>query len=282
MKKRYGLNLQKEFFDKLDTDWELGGISDLKPCVAEIPEPVRNLYLPKGELQNIGEEKMDCASRSVTNILEAKLTYLYRNNLLPKEHNDFLMSNGYVNLFNNAVELSDAYTAILSGTTRSGNSLKAPCDSVHRDGFIPKSLLPQGSTWDEHHDPQRITPAMKRLGKKAAELFTVNYERVFQKDYVEVLKRDMLDVGAFAWPDPENGEYPRIQAPFNHAFILFQTPPYYAFDNYYDVVDNDFIKKLRPDYLFMDYAYRIYISTLAAPRFSLWGMIRYWFSEIFK
>lgn len=271
MEKNYGLNWELELAQRKPEDWEykLGG--DVK-CIAEIPPKEREKFLPKGELQNIGSEKMDCASRSPLNIIETKLNYLLTNHLLPDGHINWLIQNGYYS--ESGVELSDAYIAIKSGTTRSGNSLIAPLDAIHRWGVIPKKLLPQANTFEEHHDPKRITVAMEKLGKEFLKRISINYERVYEAQFGEFLERDVLDVGAYAWPTPVNGIYPRIEAQPNHAFMLFNPPKYMAFDNYIDSVDGDFIKRLAPDYDFLGAGYRVILG-IAKP----WSFIE-WLKSI--
>ena len=74
--KNHGLNWAKELSEQSSEDWKLGGTG--LTCMAEIPEEEREKYLPKGELQNIGEEKMDCVSRGIMNVLEMKFNYLLR------------------------------------------------------------------------------------------------------------------------------------------------------------------------------------------------------------
>lgn len=254
--RNYGLDWAKQEADrKPDQDWKLGASSP--KCIAEIPAGQRGQYMPAGERQNIGEEKMDCASRDFANICEAKFNYLVRNNLIPESHEIWLAENGYFT--ETGIEFSDAYIAILSGTTRSGNSLVAPIDAGRHFGLIPKTMLPQGNTFDEHHDPKRITQQIKDLGEEFLRRFGINREEVSENQFSNFLERDMLAVGGFAWPQPVNGEYPRVSYQPNHAFVIFEKPDYLAFDNY-EEAENDFIKKLAPDYDFLGYGYRIILS----------------------
>lgn len=171
------------------------------------------------------------------------------------------------------VLFSDRMTAVLSGTSRQGNSLLAPIKAVHESGLIPKSMLPTTSemTWDEYHDPEAITPKMIGLGKEFTERFKINYERVDEIFFKELLKDDMLNVAGYAWPQPVNGEYPRTENYPNHSFMIYKNPAYYVFDHYYDNGQmGDFIKKLADDYDLMDYAYRIFISSEGQPKKTNW------------
>ena len=261
--KNTGLNLQLEQEHRKETDWEHGigtdkqllGASQITRCIAEILPEARRQYLPAGELQNIGQEKMDCASRSIINILETKFNFLLQNNLLPERQYNFLQEY----LTPNGIEFSDAAIAIWSGTTREGNSLIAPCEAVHKHGLVPKKLLPQLDTFEAHHDPKRITPEIERIAKEFNSLFSINYIRVLEKDFKAVREWEMLDGGGFAWPQPTNGFYPRVEYDFNHAFMQIKND-IEAFDNYFDSVDGDYIKQLAPDYKLVDYAYRLVIT----------------------
>lgn len=95
-KTNYGLDWKRELVEQSDEDYELGGIGPTLTCIAEIPEKERNNYLPRGERQNIGEEKSDCSSRSVNNIIEYKLTFLLRKDKLSLNDVEWLYNNGYI------------------------------------------------------------------------------------------------------------------------------------------------------------------------------------------
>src|SRR3990167_5196160 len=133
-----GMNWKKELAEQSSEDWLLGGTG--LACIAEIPEEERELYLPKGERQNIGEEKMDCASRAPLNMLEAKFNWLIKNKKLSLGNEMWLRVNGYLD---DGIRFSDRFVAINSGTTREGNSLKAPLDAIRKQGLIPKATFPQ-------------------------------------------------------------------------------------------------------------------------------------------
>lgn len=257
----YGLNLEREARERKPEDWLLGAAPT---CVALVPMAEREKCLPAGEVQKGREDFMDCASRAPLNILETKLNWLLRNGSLPPTHKEFLTKNGYIT--KDGVRLSDAFTAIKSGTTRQGNSLISPLHSIHKHGFIPKKMLPaeKWMTFDEYHNPKRITDAMTRLGLESLTYFTVNYERVYEEQFKTLLEEDMLDVGGFAWMNPVDGEYRRTDFAPNHAFVAFNLPAYSIFDNY--IAQNSFIKKLASDYDLLDYGYRLIISLKPYPK----------------
>ncbi len=250
-------DVARELAEQSPDDYQFGAVP--APNLYSLPEAFRNGHLPPGELQFAVEDFQDCASRSPDNAFEAYFTYAYHEKLLKPENVKWLEANGYVQGFN--VTFSDRFTAILSGTTRQGNSLKAPLDCIHRYGLIPKMMLPkpEGATWDEYHNPSKITEEMRALGREFAARFSLNYDKVYAADFPKALENDILCVAGFAWPSPVNGEYGPSNNPPNHAFMLYKNQ-YYAFDNYIDETDGDFIKKLAPNFVFFDYGYRAYVS----------------------
>lgn len=252
-----GIDLTREAAERSADDWRFGGLS--QPCIASVPLNQRKVYLPLGEVQKGKDDMMDCASRGPVNILSAKFTYAYNHGLFSTEGNNWLLDNGYVS--GGLIDFSDAFVAINSGTTRQGNSLKGPLQAIHSQGLIPKYMLPlkPDMTFDEYHNPARITSKMRDRGKEFAARFKINYEQVDETFFPEALKDDFLNVALYAWPEPKGGIYPRVNTQHNHVVALFE-PRYFAFDNYIDPVDGDYIKHLAPDYNYFDYGYRVFIS----------------------
>lgn len=252
-----GLDLNKEIDNQLDSDWIFGAASS--PCLAIIPSDLRVAYLPDGELQFGVEDLMDCVTRAYLNVLEAKFNWLYANNEL--KNRKWLEDNGYV--YGGRITFSDRFIAIKSGTSRSGNSLKEPADTIHRYGLIPKQMFPKspGTTFDQYHDPSKITQEMEALGREFAARFSINYERVLEADFKKASEDDFIVCGLYAWPPIVEGEYPRIDNTPNHSVAVIR-PEYFIFDNY---IDDDYIKKLSPNYDFWQYGYRIFISRETTP-----------------
>jgi hypothetical protein len=254
-----GLNLELEKQHQDGTEWQFGAVS--QPGLATISEIEREDYLPTGELQKGVEDFQDCVTRGFLNSLETQFNWLYRNDKLKPENKKWLETKGYVK--DNQVSFSDRYIAVLSGTTRTGNSLKAPVDAIRKQGVIPKSLLPKelNMTWDTYHDPSKITDELKQLGQDFLKRFSINYEQVPTVLMSESVKDDLVVVAGYAWPTPEGGVYPNHpELPFNHCWMNFKNK-YYAFDNYPEFgTEDDWIKQLAPDYTFYDYGYRVFVS----------------------
>ena len=251
-----GFNLAIERAAQDGTEYQVG--AGEIPCIAEVPLADRQTCLPLGEEQFGVEDFMDCATRGPVNGFEEKFTYLLWNKKLTPDNENWLLTNGYI--VGNRVELSDRFNAILSSTTRSGNSLKGPIDSCRNDGMIPKSMLPKGKdmTWEQYHNRNDTTQKMIDLGQEFRRRFLLNYQQVPRSQFDQYLERDGLCTAGFAWPAPVAGEYGPSDALPNHAFWTFKNQ-YYAFDNYRDSVDGDYIKKLTPTYKFLDYGYRLII-----------------------
>ena len=260
--KNHGLDLAREETELRGDEHVFGASSTV--CLFSVPEKDREFYLPIGELQNIGEEKSGCVSRAYVNILETKFNYALAKGLIKPENKKWLEDNGY--LENGKITFSDAFIEILSNTTKAGNSMKAPVDTIYRNGLVPKKMLPQLESFEGHYNPARITHEHKVLGQEFLKRFKLNYEQVFTADMASLLKHDSAAAAVYAWPFPENGEYPRKpEFPFNHCVMAYALPKTYIFDNYIDSSDGDFIKKLKEDYDFYDYAYRVYVSAQNVP-----------------
>ena len=258
---KYGLDLEKELSAQSEEDWVFGAV-DI-PDIASIPELERDRYLPAGEVQRSNVEDMfDCATRVFINILETKLNWLLKNNKISKDNLDWLKDKGYIT--DRGFEIADAFNAILSGTTRVGNSLRAPLDSIRKDGVVPKKLLPlkKDMRWEDYHNPSRITDDLRQMGQEFLQRFKLNYQKVLETDYAELVEKDLLAVAGYAWPSVIEGVYQRVEYDPNHAFVIFKRL-YSAFDNYIDSIGNDFIKVLAPDFNFLDYGYRITINSEA-------------------
>jgi len=262
-----GFNPELELAILDGSEWKFGALSPT--CIAEIPISLRDQYLPQGEIQKGAEDFLDCATRAPINILEAKFNYLYATRKLSDNNRTWLENKGYVGP-EGRITFSDRFIAVLSETSRAGNSLKAPLDTIRTKGLIPKKMLPREATmtFDDYHDRIKITQEMLYLGQAFAQRFSIAYDQVRDEQFSEVLSDDMVDVAGYGWPAPRNGEYPRTDRLFNHAFVLFKNPKYNAFDNYLDwdvtntyQVTDDFTKKLAPDYEFWQYGYRVIVAS---------------------
>lgn len=259
-----GFDYQRELAEQSAEDYKFGAITEAKPCITNIALSVRGFYLPVGEVQKGKEDFVDCATRAVNNILETKFNWLLRNEKLKNEA--WLKEKGYI--VNDYIEFSDRFVAINSGTTRQGNSLKAPIDAIRKQGLIPKAMLPANSDmrWADYHNANDITDEMRKLGEEFANLYPIEYDYVEYNDIAKALEKNCIDTAGYAWPLPINGIYPKTDLPFTHAFMVWK-PQYFVFDNYRDsdsIADGEWIKQLAPDYP-MYRGYRINITAEYTP-----------------
>ena len=256
-------DIDRERAEQTPEDWQFG--SESQPGRISIPLAEREQWLPKGEVQRGVEDFSSCASISPTNHLEALFTYGFQKKIIDEDNRKWLEDKGYLNA-DGKITFSDRFTAVLSGTTRTGNSLKAPLESIRKNGLIPKRMLPAdpSMTWDTYHDASKITKEMRDLGIEFTRRFVINYEQVNRLHFAEALKEDMVGVAGHAWPTKTGGVYPKTDNPLNHAFILFNLPKYQAYDSYEESVA-DFTKNLAPDYTFFETGYRVYISKINGP-----------------
>lgn len=257
MNKFYGFNPRLEIEHSSSNDW-FKGITSIE-CITDIKPEDREKYLPAGEIQNMGSEKNDCVTRAVLNLLETKFNWLLATGNLTIDNQSWLLEKGYIQ--DNKVVFSDRWLAIKSGTSvKEGNSMKAVVDTAHNFGLIPKSIFPQVNNANEYYDATKITQEMEEIAAEFLVRFPINYEKVWQIHSEETLKEDMTITAGYAWSYPVDGVYPAEPTyPLNHCFMKI-IPKWEIFDNYIDRVDGDFIKKLAPDYRFMQYEYRIAIT----------------------
>jgi hypothetical protein len=139
-------------------------------------------YNPTGEKQYVRAkfDTMSCTTFSILNSIEMQMVYLIKEKKLTKQQSDFLIKNKYFD-DKGVVNFSEAFIAILSGTTKQGNSFQKVADTVRHFGLIPQNVLPFGDakTWEEWHDQNRISADMIALGAEFLKHFSVGYEWVF-------------------------------------------------------------------------------------------------------
>ena len=257
-----GIDWTKEEKDVSSTDWVFGGV--YADELIEIFDPED--YLPKGESQALGQDKMDCVTRAYINKMESFQTYEYRNQRMSPGNRKWVEDAGFI-VWEKGMpyfRISNKFTAIKSGTTRNGNSLIKPADSIYRDGVVSKVMLTEDKpeTWEEYHNKKQITQEMIDIGKEYTRRFPTNYEKIPQSKWKELPLGCACAV--YAWPNPINGVYPRTEGRFGHCVYEFKPTKYYKsknwkiYDNYENWrVNGGWIKELAPDYNFYPYGYRL-------------------------
>ena len=153
--------------------------------------------------------------------------------------------------------LSDRFTAIMSGTTEQGNTFLNVAKSIVKDGVIQEKALPyphigvQGDRWNKYHGKEHITYDLVEMGKAFLELYKPMYEWVDLSDRSKIkehLKYSPIQIAspyARSETADENGIIPFRSGSNNHATLLIGIDDncMYVQDHYKDP-----IKKLALDY----------------------------------
>ena len=189
-------------------------------------------YLPKNEKQRNGFESMCCTNFSSTTAVEILMTRLIEDKLISIGNLAWLNENGYID-DSGHINFSDRFDAIVSGTTLSGNTLKAPADAKHKYGLIPESMLPWTDNQDEYFKKSNVTTEMYNLGLEFLKRFQINYEFVYPADYQTALRVSPLASACYAWNGTNDGVYYKVSSAINHAICVFRQPdPWAIMDSY--------------------------------------------------
>lgn len=204
-----------------------------------------------------GVDFLDCVSFSANDAIETLMDH--QMSLYHPENVQWLRDNGYMNI-DGTMNFSDRYTAKISNTTRSGNSLPAVAEAIRTKGLVPETLWPMpiaqirdnpNNYWEIYYMdiPQNVLD----MGQEFLRRFKHNYEWVFYpgspatlSTIKSVLQQTPLQI-ATAVCGGWNSESP-IQgcgAGGQHATTLT-----YADNNGYYILDHyvPFDKVLAPNY----------------------------------
>jgi len=206
-------------------------------------------YLPVGELQNRGQEKFTCTNHSTNNDLEVEFKWLIKNEP-DSPVIKFIKDEG--GLIDGEVNISERFDAWASGTGvyGGGNNFKRVCDSKRHNGFLFEHEWP----YVDDNDEFIKTPSVELIqrARNRAKVLDIQYEFVSPESFVNSLQYGSSVTCGFAWPNPNDGIYPRSGNPINHAFLGFeyeQNRTKEIFDSYLDrQVAGDFIKDLAWNY----------------------------------
>lgn len=188
-------------------DYVLGGSS--LPLEVLAPDGDWSSFLPLWEAQKKGGvETMSCATFATLNAIEAILA----------------------RKFGVITNKSDRYNAVMSGTTRQGNSPHRVIESIRKvAGTIPEAMHPfGGSTWDEYHASELITPLMKKVGQEWLGEYEIYHEWVFSGGdeeekcmaIMDALHYSPVGVSVHAWNTPKNGLYYKEEGQVDNHWVL--------------------------------------------------------------
>jgi len=226
------------------TDWLAGAIDLKEVCDDWTP------YLPADEKQVFKNfDSMACVSFSAINAIETQLNFLIKTGRMSVGNIEWLNDNRY--LKNGLVELSDRFTAKMSGTTKQGNYMTAVWDSIRNDGVIPDSDAPANEDfkWEDYYC--EMPQELKNKGKEFTNRFEVQYEWIFWNNSTininllrNHIKQAPIQIATLVCPTWNTGDVKACGCGGGHAHIIYKIDDAYRdFDSY-----PPYRKKLSSDY----------------------------------
>lgn len=219
-------------------------------------------------------DKQHCVSRADCNCMECWLNFLYQNNLMPKVSRAFLEQNNYIK--DGKVELHVRFLAVMSGTTKDGNSISKVSVTGRQLGYAPSNFPGYADdvdlTWDEYYDMGKVPQAIKNLAlefkkhfEKTFDWILTGSQKFLEQDrlaMMDALEQGVLQVAA-ATCSPWSAETPpacSLTAP-THSFTvdhIEHLKEVDAFDHY-----EVFAKKLPYNYI-IPYAMKHVVTCIAS------------------
>lgn len=209
-------------------------------------------YLPTDEYQKrFNVESMSCVSFSSVNVNEITILFKKKlnNNEISPDNLQWLEDNGYFDE-NGNINFSDRYIALMSFTSRNGNTGARVFGTIKNFGLIPESMFPwnpEDNTWDKYHDRSKITQEMKNMGFEFKRRFPIEYYVVYRNDFDDALKESPLQVYVNGNYRIINGVLQYNNSMSNHAVCLVGSD-----ENYWYIYDSyePFLKKVVKNYPF--------------------------------
>lgn len=133
-------------------------------------------YTSRPEPQNIGFETYSCVSYSALNCIETLMNFKIKKGEFSEINIKWLKDNGYFN-DEEKIDFSDRFLAIMSGTTKQGNSCDNVAEVIRKKGLIPESDFPMGGkNFEQYHEKKLITDSMLNKGQEFLKRFTVQHD----------------------------------------------------------------------------------------------------------
>lgn len=222
-----------------DKDWEYVAGDETK----------KTWDLPENETQHsVYMDTMACVTFASMNAYETLMNATLETN----PHKDWLIEKGYV--VNGKLNFSDRFIAVLSGTTRQGNTGQKVLQTIRENGLIPESMHPYPRTqrtpvfdWDDYYNPELITQEMKDLGQEFLSRFETQYFYTWQPE-VAVNSSPVIVFGATNCTGKTTCDLTYA----NHAMLYYTNELKDGFMPLYDSYLNDgnFIRLMPPNYKF--------------------------------
>ena len=156
-------------------------------------------FASQGELQRQNDQdKMACVTFSAHNTIENIINfYLAEETKGNKAYSDILnVFRAFSLIKNGECNVSDRYTAKMSGTSLRGNSQQVVANSIRHNGLVPEDKWPYVSDWDEYYKP--IPSEIIKLGEQFAEYIDTTYKWDSPFNFVETLKRAPAQTSVYA------------------------------------------------------------------------------------
>jgi len=246
----YGLKFQKIRKE----DYRFGGSTQILESMS-MPSANWSSYIPKFESQaGLYFDTWACVSFSAANVIETKLTRLYKNNLLHKTDKEWLEKKGYVE--NCEINLSDRFIAKMSGTQVGvGNTGQDVGQAIREHGLVPESAWPfpnaqRTPIFTDRDYYSEIPEDIKALGKEFLEHFGIMYEVVYRNDWDDALRYSPLQIFVYAWKEKNDIYYSPAFKKQNHAVMKFSTE-----NTIYDHYQPE-MKTLEEDFNYYQYGFK--------------------------
>lgn len=237
-------------------DWVAGAI----PVVELNPSGDWQPYLPRTERQCFRYfDSMACVSFSALNCIESQLNFLIKMGRMSVGNLEWLNDQGY--LENGLCELSDRFTAKMSGTTPQGNYCGNVWDSIRNHGVVPEKDWKWSDDFDWAKYYAEIPQDIKNKGLEFIKRFETRYEVVLSNNsQVNIpidLKQAPIQIVALWWDNPVNGIHLAKGCGSGHATTLYKVDDLYRdFDSY-----DPYFRNLSKDYC-IPWAYKGVITEI--------------------
>lgn len=165
------------------------------------PDGQWDRFTSQGELQKRNDQdKMACVTFSAHNTIENIINfYLAEEKKGNAQYTDILnVFRAFGLIKNGECNVSDRYTAKMSGTSLRGNSQQVVGNSIRHNGLVPEDKWPYVNDWDEYYEP--IPIEIIKLGKQFAEYIDTTYKWDSPFNFVETLKRAPAQTSVYAGP----------------------------------------------------------------------------------
>ena len=191
------------------------------------PEKNPDKYRSKGERQrrDNSSETMACTNFSTMNALEEimnRMKFLVDNEEADEEIQKLVKVFIYFELYDEIGEanLSDRFQAIMSGTTRRGNSFTNNCNSLRKNGIVAEKFYPTPKqySWNEFYKKDAMFPEAVKKGKEFLDYIEINHEWVYPDRDNDCLQYSPNTTSVYAGGDwNSNKTHKRPNYPHNHA-----------------------------------------------------------------